>query len=162
MKQIGLSDSYIVKNTIELVNYFYKLHQKLANKKSKHKASFIQDANGNWVLNKAGYSASCGKQDNENIFRRIEIYLQYMDIEHLISNDIIFKVKNTTMPSKIDVAVYRDFKDVAGNDIMISDLSEMDRSHFDSKKNKGSNELNNLGLEDLSENRSRQEENLQI
>jgi hypothetical protein len=71
-------------------------------------------------------------------------------------------VKNTTMPSKIDVAVYRDFKDVAGNDIMISDLSEMDRSHFDSKKNKGSNELNNLGLEDLSENRSRQEENLQI
>ena len=45
---------------------------------------------------------------------------------------------------------------------MISDLSEMDRSHFDSKKNKGSNELNNLGLEDLSENRSRQEENLQI
>lgn len=162
MKQFGFMDAYIVNNSIEFVNYFYKLHQKLANKKVKHSASFIQDTNGNWVLNKMGYSASCGKQDDENIFRRIEIYLQNMDIDSLISNGILSKVKNVTMPSKIDVAVFNDFKDVKGNDIMISDLPEMDRSHFKSKKNKGSNELDNLGLEDLSENRSRQAENLEI
>jgi hypothetical protein len=59
------------------------------------------------------------------------------------------------MPSQTAVAIHNDWKDVNGNDIFVSDLKELDISHYDASADNGSNELDNLGLEHFTPNRSR-------
>jgi hypothetical protein len=158
---VKLPTNYIIKKEKAFVDYFIKTHLEMYNKKNKHDASFVLDANGIKVPNKTGYNASCGAQDDENIYRRINILIKYFDFDKLVNDGILQEVENVNMPSQIDVAIYNDWEDVEGNIIKISDLPDLDRSHFESKKNKGSNELSNLGLENSKKNRSRQEENLQ-
>jgi hypothetical protein len=160
IKEVNIGEIFIVKKINDFINNFIKLHHKLSNKKVKHEASFVEIKKGEWVLSKEGYAASCGKQDDENIFRRMKSFIEYFDIKPLYKNKVIEKVENTTMPSLIDVAVYNDFKDLNGNDVKISELPTMDRSHLESKDNTGSNELKNLVLEDYSSNRSRGEQNI--
>lgn len=159
-KEINIGQLFIIKKMNEFINAFIKLHHKLANKKVKHEASFVEVKKGEWVYSKEGYGASCGKQDDENIFRRMKLFIEYFDTNPLYKSKVIQKVENTTMPSLMDVAVYNDFKDLNGKDIQIAELPKLDRSHIESKDNTGSNELKNLVLEDYSSNRSRAEENI--
>jgi hypothetical protein len=161
VKSVVIPANYIIKNENEFGNYFIKNHHKLYNKKHKHDASFVTDTTGNKVLSKTGYHASCGKQDDENIYRRINIFIKYFDFDYLINNGIVEEIQNVNMPSQIDIAIYNNWEDVNGNVIEISDLSEMDRSHFDSKAEGGSNELKNLGLEHFTPNRSRGKKKLE-
>ena len=160
LKEVNIGRLFVIKKLNDFINNFIKVHLKLSNKKVKHEASFVQVKKGEWVLNKEGYGASCGKQDDENIFRRMKIFIEYFDIFTLNKNKIIQHVENTTMPSLIDVAVYNDFKDLNGNEVLISELPTMDRSHDEAKVNTGSNELKNLVLEDYSSNRSRGGKNI--
>jgi hypothetical protein len=161
LKEVGLDGAYIVNKPNKFVDWFVQLHAKLSNKKTPHKASFIFDStDNNWVWTKVGYGASCGKQDDENIYRRMKTFVEYIDFDYLIKNEILVKVKNTTMPSLMDVAVRNDFKDLNGESVSIGELPLFDRSHKKSKYNKGSNELENLVLENYSDNRSHQEEDI--
>ena len=54
------------------------------------------------------------------------------------------------------------FKDAKGNSISLREVKKYDRGHKISKHNKGTNQLDNLVPELLGDNRSHQEENLEM
>jgi hypothetical protein len=161
-KEIKISDLYQMKNSPKFVDSFIKNHERLASTEIKHPASYIYDSTSNvWIKNQEGYKASCGKQDDVNIFRRMQFFIENFDLNELENKQFIKKVENTNMPSQTAVAIHNDWKDINGNDIFISDLKELDMSHYDASANNGSNELTNLGLEHFTPNRSRQDKNLE-
>jgi hypothetical protein len=161
VKKVKLPGNYNIKKDKDFADYFIKLHHTLYNNKNRHDASWITDANGIKTKSATGYNKSCGRQDDENIYRRINTFIKYFDFEMLIKSGIIEEVENINMPSQIDVAIYNDWEDVNGNPINISDLPKLDRSHYDASGDNGSNELNNLGLEHFSPNRSRGKKKLE-
>jgi len=161
-KQVTICNAYILKSVSKFVDSFIKNHKKLCSKKHKHQASYLYDSiNDTWVYNKEGYKASCGKQDDLNIFRRMKSFILNFNIDDLVNKNFIAKINNTQMPSQDDVAIYNDWKDVEGNDIYISDLPELDRSHYEPSGDLGSNEFDNIGLENYSPNRSRGKKQLE-
>lgn len=160
LKPLILTNNIHVKKESELYNEFWKLHLKLISSKTHHEASYTK-VNGKWDKFNTGYAYLCGKQSTSNIVDRMIIFMNYMDLGELEKQKIIKYVENTTMPSKEEVAVDNDFKDVEGTEIKSSDLANLDRSHYDSVHNNGTNELQNLGLENYSSNRSRGSKNLE-
>ena len=155
-KEIKIDNLYQMKNSPKFVDSFIKNHETLASTEIKHPASYTYDSKHKvWIKNQEGYKASCGKQDDVNIFRRMQFFIQDFNLNELEDKQFIKKVENTNMPSQTAVAIHNNWKDVNGNDIFVSDLKELDISHYDASAENGSNELDNLGLEHFTPNRSR-------
>lgn len=157
--QFKLNKKYKIIDEEKFITYFYEMHYTLTSSKIPHKASYIFDAESNeYFLLKNGYASSCGAQNDEDIKNRMKFLLNEFEFDKLLSEGII--AIDSKKPKKSDVLVANDFKDVNGKKLLITEYSKLDISHFISKHNKGTNNMENLGLEHFSSNRSRQEKNL--
>jgi len=154
---IAFNKKYIIVDNTKFIDEVIKWDMELKNKE--HDASGMKNLQtGQWELKTEGYANwSCG-QKSKGIEKRMKCFVSYFPFDELESNDIISS--DIKMPSKEKVLLHNDFKDLNGNPISMREVKKYDRSHKISKHNKGTNQLDNLGVELLSENRSHQEENI--
>ena len=140
---------------------FYKFDLTLSNKKvnNPHPASFIK-IDGKWEIRNEGYKHQNSSQSTETIGKRMELFFEHFDFDSMEKGGFLTIVENNKMPSKNTLLVDSGFSDVDDNKIMISDLHEYDRSHYQSKDNYGTNEKDNLSLEKAGPNRSRGSKNM--
>jgi len=145
-------------NEKKFFDHFAKKHLELINTTKKHEASYAKNDAGEKVENKEGYKASCGKQDNLNIFRRVALLLKYIDFDKLKKEGTIDIFTNSNkMPSIEDVAIHNGWLDNKGTVISASDLNAgvYDKSHIRTNKYSRNNQLSNLVVEESLPNKKR-------
>jgi hypothetical protein len=158
--QFRLNKKYKIIDEEKFITYFYEMHYTLTSSITPHKASYIFDTESNEYLKlKNGYASSCGAQNDEDIKNRMKLLLNEFDFDKLLLDGTI--VMDSKKPKKSDVLVANDFKDVNGKKLLITEYPKLDISHYISQHNDGTNNMDNLGLENFSSNRSRQDKNLE-
>jgi len=160
-QRIQFDNDVIIIDQKELTDMFYKFDLTLSNKKvnNPHPASFIK-IDGKWEIRNEGYKHQNSSQSTETIGKRMELFFEHFDFDSMEKGGFLTIVENNKMPSKNTLLVDSGFSDVDDNKIMISDLHEYDRSHYQSKDNYGTNEKDNLSLEKAGPNRSRGSKNM--
>jgi hypothetical protein len=154
---INFNKKYNIIDNTKFIDAFLKWDIIL--KDVKHDASGIQNPQTKeWEQKIEGYATWSTGQKSKGIERRMKLFVSYFPFDELESNGII--TSDIKMPSKEKVLLHNDFKDSNGNSISMREVKKYDRGHKTSKHNKGTNQLDNLVPELLSENRSHQEENI--
>lgn len=155
---INFNRMYTIVDNTAFIDEFLKWHMTLHNEQ--HEASsYFDDKTNQYELKVEGYNKCCGGQNNKQPEKRMKIFVEYFPWDELELNGII--VSDVKMPSKQKVLVHNNFKDANGNLISLREVKKYDRGHKKSKHNKGTNQLDNLVPELLSDNRSHQEKDLE-
>lgn len=158
-KKLQHTKRYSIVDLSKLMNVFVKHHLEIkGSKKNPHPLSWMSDSQGNIVRIDQGYSHANENQSTQSISSRMSMFLSSFPWDQCIEEGILRE--SDSMPVMSDVVIHNDFKDLNGNPLNMLDLSSYDRSHKESKKNGGSNLLENLVVEEASENRSRGSENI--
>jgi len=143
----------------KLLEKFFIHHSKIKGSVDKpHPLSWMKGLDGKWVRIEQGYSHANENQGTKSIGSRMTSFLESFPWDECISEGII--KKSSSMPSMTDVVLSNDFSDLNGNPVDVLSLSDYDRSHKISKKNGGSNLLDNLVVEDSSKNKARGSDNI--
>lgn len=139
----------------------------------------LKDDVNNWDYVKVGgrkekrsrvgqYVWACGKSENNRIEARLRLIFDYMQNvrgDHLFKKNIVVSKGSSSLPSL--EAVYANNPDTYGDflsDIRATEVTpeKYDRGHIVSKHNGGSNDIDNLVVQEKGHNRSTQEENLTV
>jgi hypothetical protein len=154
---INFNRKYTIVDKTKFINEFLKWDITLRDEK--HPASGFFNSETNQYEPKAeGYSKWCGGQNQRQPEKRMKLFVEYFPWDELETGGII--VSDIKMPSKEKVLLHNGFKDAKGDIISLREVKKYDRGHKISKHNKGTNQLDNLVPELLSENRSHKEKNL--
>ena len=156
---INFNKMYTIVDNTNFINEFLKWHIILSD--VKHDASgMYNDQTKQYELKVEGYNKCCGGQNNKQPEKRMKLFVEHFPWDELEADGII--ISDVKMPSKQKVLLHNNFKDANGNSISLREVKKYDRGHKISKHNKGTNQLDNLVPEILNDNRSHQEENLEI
>jgi len=158
-KKLQHTKRYSIVDLPKLMNVFIKHHIEIkGSKKNPHTLSWMSDSQGNIVRIDQGYSHANENQSTQSITSRMTMFLSSFPWDQCVNEGILRE--SDSMPLMSDVVIHNDFKDLNGKPLNMLDLSSYDRSHKESKKNGGSNLLENLVVEEAGENRSRGGENI--
>jgi len=166
-KSISFTRRYNVsgKNVKKLYELFYKHHITIKGSKDKpHDLSWIEDPlTGEQIERQRpeGYSHALRGQNTDNITHRMRNFMESFDWDFVENKGIVSK-HDPKKPTVGEILLNSDFKEVYGEPVDITDLSDYDISHFTSKYNGGSDSKDNVGLERKSANRRRGSENLVV
>ena len=165
--RIPINKDVNILNHKKLLDEFFLLHKQLKSKvgekgQGAHEASWITEDDGNVTQRTDGYNNYLTQQKNEYIKARMILFFKYLNWNDLVDKKIIELVDDNSKKSFDEVLVYRGGKDLDGESLSVSEYTTNDISHGKSTKNHGSNEYDNLTLENRSSNRSRGPKNLEI
>ena len=156
-KRLGHTTQYSIVNVKSLLEEFITHHIEIKSKP--HPLSWLKDSDGKWVRIDQGYAHALENQSTKSIESRMTDFIKGFPFDKCIEKGIIVESCKLEEDKGV-IAHHHGGNDVGGKKVEILNLDSYHRGHGISKKNGGSNKLENVGLEIAKENLSHGRKNI--